>query len=256
MREMDIIQIDVTNICDRSCANCTRFCGHYAHDRLYFMKPDYYEKAVISLKNFPGMIGMIGGEPTLHPEFSTLCEILNFHIKDKDRKGLWSNTGKRFQDQKEIINKTFGFINANDHVTNDIIHTPILVASEDLIKNGKVTEDEWERYTDSCWVQTTWSATITPQGAYFCEIAGMLDYLFDEKIGKDITGMPDWWKKELSEYKEQISWACRKCGCQLPLRPRQSTDEIDDVSTTNLERLIASNSPKIKQGKYKLFTGD
>lgn len=254
--DMDIIQIDVTNVCDKSCANCTRFCGHYRSEKLYFMELDYYEKAVISLKDFPGIIGMIGGEPTLHPRFSELCEILNRHIKEKERKGLWSNTGKKFQEHKEIITNTFGFFNLNDHLINEIIHTPILVASEDMIKDGRLTEELWRKHTDTCWVQTTWSATITPKGAYFCEVAGTLDYLFDGNIGWNLDKEPDWWRKPIPEYAKQISWACRKCGCQLPLRPKRSTDEIDDVSESNLERLISVSSPKIKGGKYEIFKDD
>jgi hypothetical protein len=254
IREMKIIQIDVTNICDRSCANCTRFCGHYRPEKNYFMDVDYYEKAVISLKDFPGVIGMIGGEPTLHPRFKDLCEILDYHIKEKWRKGLWSNKGGKFRENKKLIYRTFGHFNLNDHVSDDISHTPILVASEDMIRDGTITEDEWRKYTASCWVQTTWSATITPKGAFFCEVAGMLDYLFDGNNGWDIEKEPDWWKKQIPEYSAQIEWACRKCGCQLPLRPKRSSEGIDDVSPSNLDRLIATGSPKIKQGKYLLFS--
>jgi hypothetical protein len=252
--EMDIIQIDVTNICDKSCANCTRFCGHYRPEKTYFMDVAYYEKAVISLKDFPGIIGMIGGEPTLHPRFIELCEILNFHVKEKERRGLWSNKGKKFHEYKEIIDKTFGHFNLNDHISHDIFHTPILVASEDMIKDGCLTEEEWRKYTDNCWVQTTWSATITPKGSWFCEVAGMLDCLFEGDKSWDIDKDPEWWKKQVPEYAEQIAWACRKCGCQLPLRPRRSSEGIDDVSQSNLERLIAVGSPKIKNGKFELFT--
>lgn len=252
--EMEIIQIDVTNICDKTCANCTRFCGHYRSDKLYFMDAGYYEKALISLKDFPGIIGMIGGEPTLHPHFPELCEILKFHVKEKERRGLWSNTGRKFRDYKELIDRTFGHFNLNDHTTHDIIHTPILVASEDMIKDGKLTEDEWKGYTDTCWVQTTWSATITPKGAWFCEVAGMLDQLFEGNTAWDISKEPEWWKKQVPEYIEQIAWACRKCGCQLPLRPKKSSLKIDDVSPSNLERLIAAGSPKIRNGTYALFT--
>lgn len=252
--DMKIVQIDVTNVCDKSCANCTRFCGHYTPEKVYFMDLADYEKAVISLKDFPGIVGMIGGEPTLHPKFPEMCEILNTHIKEKERKGLWSNTGPKFRQYKPLIDRTFGFFNLNDHQENEIIHTPILVASEDMVKQGHLTEEDWCSYTDACWVQTTWSATVTPKGAYFCEVAGMLDYIFEGGIGWDIEKEPGWWQKQVPEYKDQIAWACRKCGCQLPLRPRRSTDEIDDVSPSNLERLIAVSSPKVKKGKYELFT--
>jgi hypothetical protein len=255
IREMDIIQIDVTNLCDKTCANCTRFCGHYRPEKIYFMDVDYYAKAVASLNGFPGIIGMIGGEPTLHPRFPELCEILRSQVKEKERRGLWSNKGKKFQEYKEIIDQTFGHFNLNDHVTHDIFHTPILVASEDLVKNGQLTEQTCRDYTDNCWVQTTWSATITPKGAWFCEVAGTLDGLFEGNQGWDIEKEPDWWKRQVPEYSKQIDWACGKCGCQLPLRPRRSSEGIDDVSASNLERLIAVGSPKIKNGKYELFTG-
>lgn len=251
---MMIIQIDVTNVCDKSCANCTRFCGHHRPDKIYFMDLADYERAVMSLKDFPGIVGMIGGEPTLHPQFPEMCEILRRHVADKKRRGLWSNTGPKFRQYKAIIDETFGYFNLNDHNENEIIHTPILVAGEDMIKKGHLTEEEWCTYTDNCWVQSTWSATVTPKGAYFCEVAGMLDYTFEGGIGWDVAKEPEWWKKQIPEYKDQIAWACKKCGCQLPLRPRRSTDEVDDVSESNLERLIAAGSPKVKKGKYELFT--
>lgn len=254
IQEMSIIQIDVTNVCDRSCANCTRFCGHYRADRSYFMDLDYYDRALATLRDFPGVIGMIGGEPTLHPHFPELCEIVTSHIKEKERRGLWSNKGKQFYRHKELIDRTFGHFNLNDHVSHDIFHTPILVASEDMIKDGRITEEQWRAYTDACWVQTTWSATITPKGAYFCEVAATLDYLFEGNCGWDIENEPDWWKKPVPDYASQVAWACRKCGCQLPLRPLKSSLEIDDVSQSNLERLIAVGSPKVAREQYQLFS--
>jgi len=250
---MKNIQIDITNICNRSCANCTRFCGHYTKDKTYYMDLEYYEKAVWSLRNFPGRVGMIGGEPTLHPQFEDMCHILNKYIKAKPRKGLWSNRGKKFQEHIDIIKKTFGFFNLNDHVSNKIMHTPILTAAEDLLADGRLTEEQYKQFTDDCWIQMTWSATITPKGGYFCEVAGTMAYLFDGPDGWDITD-DNWWRKKVPEYKEQIDWACPKCGCQLPLAPKRSTDEIDDISPSNLKRLEAVNSPKIKQRKYVLNT--
>lgn len=253
--EMDIIQIDVTNICNKSCSNCTRMCGHYAEKKLYFMDVDYYERAVKSLKNFPGMIGMIGGEPTLHPRFRDLCEVLRSHIPQKKRRGLWSNGSNKYAEYRPLIEETFGFKNVNDHVTNEIIHTPLLVSSQDMVDRGHLSEQEWQEYTGACWVQNNWSATINPAGAYFCEVAGMLDYLFEGNNGWDIDAPTEWWRKTISEYSRQAAWACRKCGCQLPLPPRRSTEVIDDVSDSSLERLLSVNSPKAKRGQYCLYTG-
>ena len=91
IREKKVVVIDITNVCNLSCSNCTRFCGHYPKDKLYFMDPNYFEKALLSLEGFDGVIGLIGGEPTLHPEFEKLCEIFS-DIIPRGQRGLWSNT--------------------------------------------------------------------------------------------------------------------------------------------------------------------
>lgn len=247
--EMKIIQIDVTNACNLTCSNCTRFCGHYTKDKYFFMDLDYYEKAVISLTDYPGMVGMIGGEPTLHPKFLEMCEIIKKHIPDKHRRGLWTNTlTKQWKENESYLEEIYGYFNKGGHFTNDIQHTPILTAMEDFVE---LTDDVKEKYIDNCWVQLHWSATINPKGAFFCEVAGALSWLFNGPNGWDIE--PGWWKKTIPEYEDQKNWACYKCGCSIPLKPRRSIEWTDDVSESNLNRLEAVNSPKIKKGVFEMF---
>ncbi|MFI3175808.1 MAG: radical SAM protein, partial [Bacillota bacterium] len=69
-KDMNIIQIDITNACIHECSNCTRFCGH--HKKPYFMDLDMVKKAIDSLDDFDGIIGIMGGEPTLHPQFEEI----------------------------------------------------------------------------------------------------------------------------------------------------------------------------------------
>ncbi len=70
--EQKIIQIDITNACTHSCSNCTRFCGH--HPKNFFMNLETFKKAVDSLVDYPGMVGIMGGEPTIHPKFDMLIK--------------------------------------------------------------------------------------------------------------------------------------------------------------------------------------
>ena len=83
LSEMTIIQIEVTNACWLKCSNCTRHVGH--HRDPFFMELDFIEKAIDSLEGFEGNIGIMGGEPTLHPKFNEICEIVK----------------KKFQEEKE-----------------------------------------------------------------------------------------------------------------------------------------------------------
>lgn len=248
---MDIICIDITNICSRSCSNCSRSCGHYTKDRIKHLSLEYFEKAVDTLTKFPDVIvAVIGGEPTAHPQFPEICRIMREKISDKARRFILTNpSNPHYMKHLPDIYKTFGKFNLNSHL-GPIQHTPILVASEDF---KDIPKKDMDKIINNCWAQNNWSACINHKGAYFCEIAGALAMLFDGPDGWDIEKHPDWWKKEIPEYKEQIEWACSKCGCAIPLTPRSSSDVIDDVSISNLKRLEAINSPKVKQGKYELM---
>ncbi|XME04395.1 radical SAM protein [Lachnospiraceae bacterium C1.1] len=61
----------MTNACNLRCSNCTRFCGN--HKKPFLMDIETFRKAVDSLKDFDGVTGIIGGEPTLHPDFENFA---------------------------------------------------------------------------------------------------------------------------------------------------------------------------------------
>ena len=243
--EMGIIQIDITNGCMNQCSNCTRFCGH--HKKAFFMEKRMFQKAVDSLIDFPGMVGIIGGEPLLHPEFEWMALYLEARIPDKNRRGLWSTLPEKKATVAGIINRVFGNLYLNDHAVDTILHQPILMAAQEMVPDR---EQMW-KYIEKCWVQSMWSASITPKGAYFCEVAAAMDMLFEGPGGWPVE--PGWWKRGPDEFGDQKKLWCPICGCAIPLKRRPSVDEIDDVSPGNLERLKRIGSPKIKRGMYRVY---
>jgi hypothetical protein len=250
--DMAIIEVEITNLCNNTCSNCTRFCGHYTKDKIYFISEDDFRKILRNLKDFPGRIGMMGGEPTLHPNFKRLVEIFIEERPDIKQRYLLTNMTNDYK-YEHIYKETFVDVNKNDHISDSIKHTPILVSSNSIMKDFNIPEEQIKQWIDNCWVQNTWSATVTPKGAFFCEVAGMLDYLFNGPGGVNIDEVPDWWKLPIESYKNQIDWACSKCGCAIPLIPRISNESTDDVSEDNLKLLKEVNSPKVQKGKYCLY---
>ena len=79
------IQIEVTNACNLACSNCTRFVGH--HPKPYYMDLDVVRAAIESLDGFQNCIGLMGGEPTIHPQFSDICRMFKEMIPDAKRRG-------------------------------------------------------------------------------------------------------------------------------------------------------------------------
>lgn len=253
------------------------------------MEEELFRQAIDSLVDYSkqphGLVGFMGGEPTLHPKFAEFCRYAQTRIP-REKLGLWSTfpDSPNYRKHAQLICDTFGNILLNDHSRDDILHAPVLMASEDYFKKeclfchgkgtllgagildielvpkvcpdcngtGLVTDMRELLYaTEHCWVQESWSSAINPKGAFFCEVAAALSDLFDGPKGWPVE--PGWWKRTPAEFKEQREWACAKCGAALPLeRIRNSQDNRDDVSVSNLDRLKAIKSRKVARGEYEL----
>ena len=280
-QDMQIVLIDITNACTERCSNCTRFCGN--HKKPFFMDFETFKRAVDSMEGFPGLVALIGGEPTLHPEFERFCEYLQTRYPRQERQkrlyypqkqfivellhqefeshriaqkpdgrrtferagiGIYSNTSGNYHRFHELIQDTFQVQFLNDHI-NPSFHQPGLFARKDL----GISDAEWIPIRDNCWLQNAWSATITPKGAFFCEVAAAMDMLFDGPGGWPIE--PGWWKRQPSDFGDQKRW-CEFCGFPLQTFMRPSSDEIDDVSPTMYEKLKEIGSPRLKAGRTHL----
>jgi hypothetical protein len=281
---MVTIQIEITNVCPLKCSNCTRFCQH--HDKPFFMEEGQLRDALASLVEYAkqphAIVGYMGGDPLTHPKFAEFCEIALEYIP-REKLGLWTTFPQNKKHYREVIVKTFSNILLNDHSRDDILHAPVLMAAEDYFRKpcprcngnkirdtretknspiedpcpecnglGTVTDDlNLFAASEHCWIQESWSASINPKGAWFCEVAAALSDLFDGPQGWKVE--PGWWKRVPKDFTAQMEWACRKCGAALPIeRIRNSQDPRDDVSPSNLRRLEDVKSRKIKRGEIAL----
>lgn len=276
IRDMSIMEIDITNVCGKRCSNCTRFCGH--HEQTFFMDFDTFKRAVDSLDGYEGLISTIGGEPLLHPEYHRFAEYLRSvrgeqYIEMNDgrckaivkdylafakaqrwfegaiNKGrgylLFTSMPETYYQCYEDVEDTVTDLWLNDH-TNPSFHQPILVSRKDL----GISDEEFAVLRDNCWLENFWSASITPKGVFFCEVAGTLDMLFHGPGGKEIE--PGWWKKDIMEFQDQFHW-CDICGMALSTYSRNANDEVDDASPTLMKKLELVNSPKMKNKKVYPF---
>jgi len=220
------------------------------------MKLDFVEKAIDSLEGFGGNIGMMGGEPTLHPNFEELCKIYQKKIPDRRKREFWTS-GFQWIKYKDIILDTFDKdrIAYNEHSTPGGKHTPLLVSIDEVVEDKKLM---WEMI-DNCWIQSQWSASITPKGGFFCEVAASLDYLFDGPGGYELK--KGWWDIEPNQFQDQVKRYCVDCSGALPLKEEsdgfggRNGPTYDTISENNLKKLKKVKSPKVSGGHYKIFDG-
>jgi hypothetical protein len=206
---------------------------------------DTFVQAVNSLNGFTGIVGIMGGEPTLIPDFEKYVEYFANTIKLKQRRGLWSSLGESYYKHYELIKDVFGYECLNDHKSPSL-HQPLLVASKEL----PIDENTRKQLIDKCWIQTLWSSSITPKGCFFCEVAAALDRLFDGPGGWPIKN--HWHLKQPKDFGDQLKW-CDLCGGAMPLPRRNANDKIDDISPGNYKRLCELGSPKISKNQFEIF---
>jgi organic radical activating enzyme len=251
-----IVQIHITRACDKSCFGCTQ--GSNLGGKTTMVSLDLFEQAVVSLKDYFGVVGIFGGNPALHPKFSELCAILRKHIP-KERCGLWCNHPKgNGTEMRKTFNSAVSNLNvhldkeAYDEfkrdwpesmpfgLKDDSRHSPVYVAMQDVI------DDEEERWSliANCDINQKWSSMIGmfrgELRAWFCEIAGAQSILhqFDKEYPD--TGVPvveGWWRKPMSSYAEQVRKHCHGCG--VPLRGYGSLamgeSGVEQVSATHAD---------------------
>jgi hypothetical protein len=266
--DMKIIMIDITNACQKACSNCTRFCGE--HSKPFMMEEETFQRAVDSMNRFRGTVGIIGGEPTLHPKFDAFLDYLAEKIPEPRpwatirhavpsfkayhsilryqrgrRRGLFTSLGSGYYRHFEQIQDVFPYQSINDHqaVNN---HQALMVTRKEL----GIPDEEWFKLRDKCWIQNLWSATITPKGAFFCEIAGSLDMLFDGPGGWPLE--PGWWRRKPADFGAQLDW-CEMCSAALRVPMEPATTETDIVSPLMAEKLKTVNGPKVRSGRIKVF---
>ena len=209
------------------------------------MSLDQFKEAIDSYAGHPGQtIGVIGGDPTLNPHFAEMCQYMRSKLP-REKCGLWTCLPKGKEHLREVIVSTFGQIFINSHERDDILHTPILVASEE------VEQPKWwkENRIFNCWLARDWSCSVTPHGCFRCETMGALSMLFG-KPGDGWPVEPGWWLRQPFDYKDQSEKWCKMCGAAIPLMKRASVEGVDDISPKMLERLKKIGSPKVKSGKY------
>lgn len=267
--EQKVIQIEITNACPRRCANCTRFVGH--HRKPFFMSQEMFRRAVASLEEYPGTIGIMGGEPTIHPRFAQLVRWFADHVPDSAvpehrgrpiasligyaapyggdprgrKRGLWSSFGQGYAKHWELIQDTFSYQCLNDH-RHSGEHQALLIQRQEL----GISDAEWLEYRDRCWIQNLWSASITPKGAYFCEVAASLDMLTDGNQGWPVE--PGWWKRTPADFGAQLT-LCELCSACLPVPAAVASSERDIVSPAWLRRLKRAKSPKTRTGQVTVL---
>ncbi|GLR68645.1 hypothetical protein GCM10010909_33270 [Acidocella aquatica] len=201
---MDLIEIDLTYLCNLKCNNCNRSSAQ-APEARHLSLDQLKEFVTKSLHQGRGWrrIRLLGGEPTLHPHFHEAIAVLE---------PLRARTPGLLI---EVVTNGYG-----DKVKQALRKLPPHVAVENSQKSGpmqphfgafnKAPQDSWWHrlvdYRNGCEIVRSCGMGLTPTGYYHCAVAGGIDRVTGEGLGRTSLPAAD------DEMRDLMDRTCRLCG--------------------------------------------
>ncbi|PUE64855.1 radical SAM protein [Arcobacter lacus] len=180
-RSREYIEIDITYHCNLYCNNCNRSSAQ-APEKLHIKveKIINFVDESINLNKFWKRIRILGGEPTLHPDFFTIINELlrykNFYQK-VIIEVVTNGNGKKVNNIISQIPKEIWVENSNKESIIQPEFGPFNLAPIDEKKNIFVD------YSNGCAIMKDCGMGLTPMGYYPCAIAGGIDRIIKKNIG-------------------------------------------------------------------------
>lgn len=203
------IELDLTFDCNLKCLGCNRSCGQApSKERMEIEDIHRFIRESKELGHHWKLINVLGGEPTLHPDFLDIMELLQEYA-DSENEGLIIQVVSNgfTEESRQLCKKAETFKNVridyNSFKTERQIDYFIPFADapcDDPSFNNA-------EYYKACWVPSYCGIALNKNGYYGCSVCGAIDRVMGAKNGVSLL-------KELTEQQCRIHFEqfCSLCG--------------------------------------------
>ncbi|MFN3882687.1 MAG: radical SAM protein [Nitrincola lacisaponensis] len=201
---LDLIEIDITYQCNLRCHNCNRSSAQApAAMHLALADIEKFVNDTIATGKHWRRIRVLGGEPTLHPEFMSIMHC------------LLSLKQLQLVDQLQLVSNGFG-----PKVSAILKQLPAGIEVENSSKTGNIqpsfgpfneapVDSELYRFTNfgnGCDIMHSCGIGLTPLGYYPCAVAGGIDRVTQAGSGRPT--LPD----AADHMRDLLNRNCQLCG--------------------------------------------
>jgi MoaA/NifB/PqqE/SkfB family radical SAM enzyme len=252
--------INVTNACNLACGGCNQLCGLFPKEKIWFISLDQLKNSINGFieykkhnwhrsdyKDENKFCGLYGGEPTIHPEFN---EILNILYSYEDLPFCIYTNGRTFKREMDLIDITVHTsreissqtmkLNMNRQSSFKVLHqfhtheknvayridfknkdfrskfSPTLCAPCDWQDSNKSKAQYVEQAKKVCYQWNNCEHSIYNGKAYACHLAAAMDFMFYESShGWDLQEGKNPFDKNDQEINKQLENFCYRCGYNL-----------------------------------------
>lgn len=199
-----LIEIDITYLCNLQCNNCNRSSAQApeaVHISLDAIR-DFVDQS-INKGHYWNRIRLLGGEPTLHPDFFAILAEMERYMAFNASVLVEVVTNGYGSKVKGILSKipaTISIENSSKTVNIQPTFGPFNLAPQDSLRY------KFADYRNGCNIPANCGIGLTPQGYYPCAIAGGIDRVLGEKRGRQTIPNPN------DDMRDLMDVTCRLCG--------------------------------------------
>jgi organic radical activating enzyme len=252
--------INITNVCNLSCGGCNQLCGLYPKEKNWYITMDQLKESIGALRSYVSsnwgredyseankFCGLYGGEPTLHPEFEKILEVL---YANEDLPFCIYTNGRTFKKEIELVDLTLRTGREISRQTMQIemertshfsvlhqFHThkknvayridfktkdssrpfvPCLCAPCDWQDPSMTKKDYVKQAKKVCYQWNNCESSIYNGKAYACHLAASMDHMYHEgKNGWKIETGKNPFHRTQEEIDNQLENFCYRCGYNL-----------------------------------------
>ncbi len=210
-RSRDLLEIDLTYACNLSCHNCNRSVTQ-APTTAHIRRADlqgHIEQWIARGKAWR-RIRLLGGEPTLHPEFAAIVTDLRAW-RDAHSPGTVIEVATN--GHGKAVERRLAALPGDIVIDNTMKEGP---EQPFLPFNMAPVDDPSQQHADyrsGCWVTEHCGTGLTPTGYYPCAVAGGMDRVLGRDLGRAVLPSDD------DDMRDELDAFCRMCGL-FDTRPR------------------------------------
>ncbi len=202
------IIIDITSACNLGCVDCNRSCSATQAPACEHMTPSQIGKFLaesLDQKRRWRAILIEGGEPTMHPQFEEIVQLLDEYRRSHSP---WSwiqiNTNGYSESGRRLLARLPAGMDVYSSEKRGPLqeqHCAFNVAPVDLAEHAGAD------YSQGCFQPAHFGLGLTRHGYYPHPACGAIDRVFGFDIGRKTLPLPD------DDLRDQFAQLCGYCGC-------------------------------------------
>ncbi len=203
------IELDITYDCNLKCFHCNRSCTQAPTDaHMTLQQVQQFVKESVDLDKQWELINLLGGEPTLHPQFAEIVHCLLYdylipHSPNTTLQVTSNGYGEEVQHKLAALPKHPNLVVDYNSFKDDRTvpyFTPFNLAPADE------SDALMHEYYKGCWVTAYCGIGLNHLGYFACGVAGGIERIL--KAGKGVNSL-----EELDDRLiQQLDTYCRLCG--------------------------------------------